>query len=367
MAAIELAGLTKEFAGGIQALSDLSLNVPAGECLVLAGPSGCGKTTTLRLIAGLETPTAGTIHLGGRSVQGIPPSRRPVAMVFQRPALFPNRTVRQNLTLGLAQRLGWFRKPSVEQARRMTEIADVLGLDDVLERYPPHLSGGQQHRVALGRALLRQAPVLLLDEPLGHLDAPLRLDLRRQLILLRRRFPATIIHVTHDAAEALALGDRLAILDDGQLLQTGTAQELLARPAHRFVARFLQDVSVVRGKLHRENGQWHFSAGDARWDIPRIQWFGEPPPLEVELGIRGPQVTVSHAGEATCLMDVELVEADASGQRVIGRHGEATLTARCDPTLQVRAGQRVMMSWNWTNTWIFNLEGRTVGQMPATA
>src|SRR4051794_27839665 len=183
MTAIELAGLSKEFAGGIQALCNLSLNVSAGESLVLAGPSGCGKTTTLRLIAGLETPTAGTIRLDNQSVQGVPPSRRPVAMVFQRPALFPNRTVEQNLTLGLKPRPGWLRRPSAEQQGRLREMADVLGLADLLGRYPPHLSGGQQHRVALGRALIRQAPVLLLDEPLGHLDAPLRLDLRRQLIL----------------------------------------------------------------------------------------------------------------------------------------------------------------------------------------
>src|SRR5262245_46827222 len=222
MVDIVLDGVSKEFPGPVQALRDINLKVAAGECLVLAGPAGCGKTTTLRLLAGLETPSGGAIRFGGKVVNKVPPWRRSVAMVFQRPALFPNRTVRKNLTQGLAL---W--RLSRAQAELMEETARLLELEDVLDRYPTELSGGQQQRVALGRALLRQAPILLLDEPLGQLDAPLRLDLRRQLHLLRKLFPATIVHVTHDAVEALAIADRLAVLDQGRLLQTGTAKELL--------------------------------------------------------------------------------------------------------------------------------------------
>src|SRR5262249_2666359 len=157
-----------------------------------------------------------------------------------------------------------------------------------------------------GRALVRRAPLLLLDEPLGHLDAPLRVDLRRQLILLRRQFPATMIHVTHDSAEALAVADRLAVLADGRMLQVGCPQELRDAPAHRFVARFLQDVSVVPGRLVAENDAWRFSSGDVHWRIPRIQWIADPRP-DIEIGIR--EVRAAEAtGDAACEMVVRLIE-----------------------------------------------------------
>lgn len=364
MIAIELTGLTKEFVSGVEAVGALSLTVDRGECLVLAGPSGCGKTTTLRLIAGLETPSAGAIALEGRAMAKVPPWRRPVAMAWQRPALFPNRTVYQNLTLGLKRR-GWFSRPSAADLERVREMAALLELHEVLGRYPAQLSGGQQHRVGLGRALLRQAPILLLDEPLGHLDAPLRLDLRRQLILLRRRFPATMIHVTHDAGEALALGDRLAILARGQLLQCGAREELLTRPVHSFVMRFLRDASIVRGLLRPENGVWRFSAGDASWEIPRISWLGKPTPGEVELALTPDQVGLGQNGAAALAMELKFIECDAVGQRVVARNGSITLAARCEDSLAVKPGEKVMMRWHWTNTWIFDLQGRVLGQAMA--
>jgi ABC-type sugar transport system ATPase subunit len=360
MMTVELDHLGKEFAGGIQAVRDLSLTISGGECLVLAGPSGCGKTTTLRLIAGLETPTTGSIRFDGQGVEQTPPWRRPVAMVFQRPALFPNRTVRQNITLGLPRTRGWFRGPSEQDRQRVAEVADVLGLSDVLERPAVSLSGGQQHRVALARALVRRAPLVLLDEPLGHLDAPLRVDLRRQLILLRRQFPATMIHVTHDSAEALAVADRLAVLAHGQMLQLGSPQELLDAPAHRFVARFLQDVSVVPGRLVVENDAWRFSAGDGHWRIPRIQWIANPRP-DIEMGIREVRAGTDATGDAACEMTVQLVEEDAGAQRIVGRRGSIEVTARSKT--RIRVGEKIVMRWNWANSWVFDAEGRTVGRV----
>jgi len=293
--------------------------VAAGECLVLAGPSGCGKTTTLRLIAGLEKPTAGTICLGGRDVRDVPPWQRDVAMVFQRPALFPTRTVRQNLGLGLhPSGRGWFGTTRPDHGQQVEDMADLLDLAEVLERLPADLSGGQAQRVALGRALLRRAQVLLLDEPLGHLDAPLRRDLRRQLALLHRRFPVTIVHVTHDAEEALALADRVAVMVQGRLFQVGAPGEIVVRPAHRFVAAFCHDLTLVSGTLRQENGHWTLFTGDGRWPIPRIIWQDEPVTEEIEIGF---QRTTD---------DSDMIAAITQG------------------------------------AWIFDVSGRTVGQVPPT-
>ena len=245
MSAVELAGVSKVYPNGVQALASCDLAVVQGEWLVLVGPSGCGKTTTLRLIAGLEQPTSGTIRIGGGVVNQVPPSQRDVAMVFQRPALFPNKRVRANLTFGLRLQRGFcaglFAKPDAQEERAVREIAGCLKIDHLLERMPGELSGGEQQRVALGRALIRKTAVGLLDEPLGHLDAPLRLKLRRELPLLRRHFPATIIIVTHDPAEALALGDRIAVLHEGRLVQVGTAELIRREPAVPFVKEFFQD------------------------------------------------------------------------------------------------------------------------------
>ena len=249
MAKILLENVTKVFGNGVRALDGLSLEIGAGERLVIVGPSGCGKTTTLRLIAGLEQPTSGQIHIAGKSMQDEPPWQRDVAMVFQKPALMPSKTIRANLTFGNQLRRGllgsfWHRFAPQCRAERsretqaVTEVARLLGIEEVLERKPAELSGGQLQRAALGRALLQPASVRLLDEPLGQLDGPLRRQLRRELHLLHSQFPATMVYVTHDSEEALALGERIAVLHDGVLLQVDSAETLLHRPLFRFVAEF---------------------------------------------------------------------------------------------------------------------------------
>jgi ABC-type sugar transport system ATPase subunit len=344
MAEVVLEGVSKTYPGGVRAVCDLSLRVADGELIALLGPSGCGKTTLLRLIAGLETPTTGVIRLDGESVEGIPPHRRNVAMVFQRPALYPHLTVRQNLAFGLpgfrslqwwwALRR-WFGGGAL--VPKIAHAAGVLRLTDVLDRRPAELSGGQQQRVALGRALVRRPAVFLLDEPLSGLDAPLRLEMRRELHLLRRRLQATMIYVTHDQEEALALGDRVVVLDRGVVQQVGPPAAVYERPANGFVARFLgwPPMNLLDGEL-RAAPEPSFQAGGQQLALPATTWgrWREFAGRSVTLGVRPERVRIA-AGvdrngddEATLDMDVRLVERAGSTTLITLQRGDWTVIAR---------------------------------------
>jgi multiple sugar transport system ATP-binding protein len=235
MPAVSLAGLTKRFGSDAVALDGLTLDVEPGEFLVLLGPSGCGKTTVLRLVAGLEEPSAGDIAIDGVRVNDLPPKDRDVAMVFQNYALYPHLTVRENLAFPLAMR----RTPKAEARRRVDEVAAALELTPLLARRPAQLSGGERQRVALGRAIVRQPKVFLFDEPLSNLDAKLRVQMRAELVRLHRRLAATMVYVTHDQVEAMTMGQRIAILHRGVLQQVGTPAAIYARPANVFVATFI--------------------------------------------------------------------------------------------------------------------------------
>jgi len=235
MARIVLQGVSKVYPGHVPAVRGLSLEVADGEFVVLVGPSGCGKTTTLRMIAGLETVTSGEIFIGGRRVDHLPPRDRDVAMVFQHYALYPHMTVYDNLAFGLKVR----KAPREEIRRRVTETAERLGLAELLKRRPHELSGGQRQRVALGRAIVRQAAAFLLDEPLSNLDASLRARMRVELKDLHRRLGATMVYVTHDQTEAMALGDRVVVMKDGEVQQIADPATLRAHPANAFVAEFV--------------------------------------------------------------------------------------------------------------------------------
>ncbi|MFI6265651.1 ABC transporter ATP-binding protein [Micromonospora sp. NPDC051006] len=231
---IRLEALTKSY-GKVAALDGVDLEVPAGEMVTLVGPSGSGKSTVLRLIAGLDRPDGGRIVVDGQDVAQVPPHRRAVAMVFQDYALYPHLTVRGNLLFGLRVR----RVPRAEAERRARAAADRLGIADLLDRYPDETSGGQRQRIALARALLREPTVYLLDEPLASLDAPLRFATRADLLALHRELGTTTIHVTHDQAEAMTLGDRVVVLDHGRVRQVGPPQRVYDEPADTFVAGFL--------------------------------------------------------------------------------------------------------------------------------
>ena len=227
----------KVYPGGTVALADFSLEVADGELLALVGPSGCGKSTVLRLLAGLETPSAGVIRIGGRDVSALPPHERNVAMVFQDYALYPHLRVRENLDFPLRMR----GLPRPERDARVARVAELLSLGALLERWPRQLSGGERQRVAMGRALVREPAAFLLDEPLSNLDAKLRVEVRAEIAELRRRAPTTMLYVTHDQVEAITLGDRVAVLERGRLQQLATPHELYAAAGQ-----------PLRRGLHRE-------------------------------------------------------------------------------------------------------------------
>jgi multiple sugar transport system ATP-binding protein len=234
MAAIRLEHVCKTFQD-VVAVDDVSLEIADGEFLVLVGPSGCGKSTLLRMIAGLEEITAGTVSIGDRDVTDLAPRARDVAMVFQTYALYPHMTVRQNMGYGLKAR----RTPKAEIARRVDDVAELLGLEQLLHRRPAQLSGGQRQRVAMGRAIVRQPQAFLLDEPLSNLDAKLRVGMRASLAQLHQRLGVTTVYVTHDQTEAMTLGQRVAVMRDGRILQVDRPQQLYERPHNLFIAAFI--------------------------------------------------------------------------------------------------------------------------------
>jgi multiple sugar transport system ATP-binding protein len=252
MAQILLDHVEKAYAGGVKAINDLSLDVKDGEFMVFVGPSGCGKSTALRSIAGLEEITAGTISIGDRVVNDLPPKDRDIAMVFQNYALYPHMTVEQNLAFGLQLR----KTPKDEIKRRTDEAATMLGLEPYLKRKPGALSGGQRQRVAMGRAIVREPQAFLMDEPLSNLDAKLRVSMRASLNQLHERLGVTTVYVTHDQVEAMTLGDRVCVLLDGRLQQVDTPQYLFESPVNLFVAGFIGSpaMNFVTAELVRDDG-----------------------------------------------------------------------------------------------------------------
>jgi multiple sugar transport system ATP-binding protein len=252
MAQIVLDQVDKVFPGGVRAVDGLSLDIADGEFMVLVGPSGCGKSTALRSIAGLDEITSGTISIGGRVVNDLPPKDRDIAMVFQNYALYPHMTVEQNLAFGLQQR----KTPKDEIRRRVTEVAKMLGLEDYLKRKPAALSGGQRQRVAMGRAIVREPQAFLMDEPLSNLDAKLRVSMRASLSQLHERLGVTTVYVTHDQVEAMTLGQRVCVLREGKLQQADTPQTLFNAPVNLFVAGFIGSpaMNFVTARLVRDDG-----------------------------------------------------------------------------------------------------------------
>ena len=250
MASVEFRGIEKLYPGGTRALADLSLRVEDGELLAFVGPSGCGKSTVLRLLAGLEEPSRGTLWIGETLVNHLSPQERNVAMVFQDYALYPYLSVRGNLEFPLKMR----KLTRAEIARRVTWAAEVLAMEGWLDRLPRHLSGGQRQRVAMGRALVREPAVFLLDEPLSNLDARTRVRVRDEIADLQRRTGTTMIYVTHDQAEAMTLGQRVAVLEGGRLQQLGSAREIYQRPANTFVAGFVgtPPMNLLSARLARD-------------------------------------------------------------------------------------------------------------------
>src|ERR1700733_13150596 len=273
MARIALDHVEKAYGGGVKALDDLRLEVKEGEFMVLVGPSGCGKSTALRSIAGLEEITGGTISIGERVVNDLPPKDRDIAMVFQNYALYPHMTVADNLAFGLKLR----HTPKAEIKRRVGEAAELLGLDPYLNRKPAALSGGQRQRVAMGRAIVREPGAFLMDEPLSNLDAKLRVSMRAALNQLHERLGTTTVYVTHDQVEAMTLGTRVCVLRDGRLQQVDTPQELFDAPVNLFVAGFIGSPSMnfVTADLVRDDAAAVTFAG-YKLPVPQGVISGKP-------------------------------------------------------------------------------------------
>ena len=273
MAGIALDHVEKVYGGGVKALDDLNLEVTDGEFMVLVGPSGCGKSTALRCIAGLEEISGGTISIGSRVVNDLPPKDRDIAMVFQNYALYPHLTVADNLAFGLKLR----HTPKAEIKRRVDEAAAMLGLEPYLPRKPAALSGGQRQRVAMGRAIVREPAAFLMDEPLSNLDAKLRVSMRSALNQLHERLGTTTVYVTHDQVEAMTLGDRVCVLRDGRLQQADTPQALFDNPVNLFVAGFIGSpaMNFVTAGLVRDEGPAVTFAG-CRLPVPAAVLSGRP-------------------------------------------------------------------------------------------
>ncbi len=319
MARVALSNVTKRFPGGTCALDDLSLEIPDGEFLILVGPSGCGKTTALRLIAGLEKATSGTITIGDTTVNGVSPRDRDIAMVFQNYALYPHMTVYRNLGFGLRER----RTPKREVDRRVREISAILGLDDLLKRRPAQLSGGQRQRVAMGRALVREPKVFLLDEPLSNLDAKLRVQMRAELKRLHAKLGITTIYVTHDQIEAMTLADRIVVMSAGKALQVGTPQEVFSRPANLFVAGFIGSpaMNLLRGKaVARGSGDTEITAGELRFTRAGV------PDGEIIVGVRPESLAPVPADAAGPAVDLEVDLVEPLGEQALV-HGTVAGTA----------------------------------------
>ena len=247
MATVTFENVQKMY-GDFQAVKDLNLEIGDGEFMVLVGPSGCGKTTSLRMIAGLEEISAGTLRIGDRVVNDVPPKDRDIAMVFQSYALYPHMSVRENLAFGLKLR----KVPKAEIERRVNEAAETIQLQKLLDRKPKELSGGQRQRVALGRAIVREPAVFLMDEPLSNLDAKLRVQTRAEIARLHQRLKTTVVYVTHDQVEAMTMGTRIAVMNEGLLQQVGTPQALYDTPINRFVAGFIGSPSMNFVEVHMD-------------------------------------------------------------------------------------------------------------------
>ncbi|MHB1846699.1 MAG: ABC transporter ATP-binding protein [Deltaproteobacteria bacterium] len=327
MAEVVLKGIRKQI-GQSAILKGIELSVADGELLVLVGPSGCGKTTLLRLVAGLEELSSGEIWIGGRRVDRLPPAERDVAMVFQSYALYPHLTVRENMAFGLLLR----KVPRPEIDRRVGETAELLELEPLLERRPRQLSGGQRQRVAMGRAIVRRPQLFLFDEPLSNLDAALRQQVRLELGRLHRQLGSTMLYVTHDQVEAMTLGDRMALLRTGELMQAGPPLSLYQRPANRFVAGFLGTPSMgfLPAAVRAVPGGFHGEGEGFSLELPPSPELF--PGQELWVGVRPEDLTLGALPAEARRLTGEVVAVELLGwdAHVQLRVGGSTLTARCE-------------------------------------
>ncbi len=359
MAKVLLEHIVKQF-GNVVAVNNVTLDVPDRQFTVLVGPSGCGKTTCLRLIAGLEEATSGTIYIGDRIVNDVAPKDRDIAMVFQNYALYPHMSVYDNMAFGL--RLRKYPRPEID--RRVKEAAEMLGIQNLLSRKPKQLSGGQRQRVALGRAIVREPQVFLMDEPLSNLDAKLRVQTRAEIKKLHARLQTTTIYVTHDQTEAMTMGDRIVVMKDGVVQQVDSPMNLYEKPANLFVAGFIGSpaMNFLEARLAKQDGKLFVDGGVFRAEVPSRcvpalgGWAGRP----IIFGIRPEDVHDRALAQST---DGAVVRASVDVHEPLGSDtilyltaGEHTIVARVDARSQARMGQSTEVIFDMNKMHAFNPE-----------
>ena len=382
MAQVELEHVGKIYPGNVRAVDDFNLVIEENEFLVLVGPSGCGKSTTLRMVAGLEEISEGTIRIGDRVVNAVAPKDRDIAMVFQNYALYPHMTVYKNMAFGLMLRrangvwdnlLGMFVAPGkykqarAERAdidRRVRAAAEMLGITELLDRKPSALSGGQRQRVAVGRAIVREPKAFLFDEPLSNLDAKLRVEMRAELKRLRKRVETTTIYVTHDQEEAMTLGDRVVVMKDGLTQQIGTPFDTYDRPVNRFVAGFVgtPPMNFLEGTLVTRNDGMDFDEGDNRLPLcaEHAERLAGRAGQRATIGIRPEVFSVNPKSQANARLSGTVSVVEPLGDRSDvhwGTERHPALTARVDARHRVEDGQAIEMHVDMTRVHFFERDG----------
>ncbi|PST17471.1 ABC transporter ATP-binding protein [Mesorhizobium plurifarium] len=354
MSFLKITNLRKSY-GALEILKDINLEIEEGGFLVLVGPSGCGKSTLLNTIAGLEPFTSGDIAISGRSVSGLHPSKRDIAMVFQSYALYPNMTVAGNIAFGMEIR----GVPKEEREKAIRQVADMLQIGHLLDRKPSQLSGGQRQRVAMGRALVRNPQVFLFDEPLSNLDAKLRVDMRTEIKRLHHRMKTTIVYVTHDQIEAMTLATKIAVLKDGVLQQFGTPAEIYNNPANMFVADFMGSpaMNLLKARIETAGSQVSVTlarpnAEPLRLAVPHNGALSAYAGKEVVFGIRPEALTdpdgadrnAQFVAEGECL--IEVVEPAGSDTFAVTRLGGKEIVARLRADARIAPGQTSRLAFN---------------------
>jgi len=360
MATIRFEGVRKTYPNGHVAARGIDLAVADGEFVVLVGPSGCGKSTALRMLAGLETPTAGRIFIGDRDVTAVPPQDRDVAMVFQSYALYPHMTVRANMGFGLRMRGA----PPDRIAARVAEVAQALGLEQVLDRKPGQLSGGQRQRVALGRAIAREPQVFLFDEPLSNLDAALRVATRIEIAKLKESMPnTTMVYVTHDQVEAMTLADRIVVLKDGYIEQVGSPMELYKHPGNLFVAQFIGSpaMNILPAKVEKAGPQTTISHVGGRTVVVPIETPASAGGSAISFGVRPEDLAITNGASYLFEGPVDYLEQLGEVQLIyvdIGRTDQP-LVAKLPGGAVVKRGDVLKFDAAPENLHIFDSEGRS--------
>jgi multiple sugar transport system ATP-binding protein len=359
MAEVRLRGVAKVYPDGFQAVRGIDLTIHDKEFMILVGPSGCGKSTTLRMIAGLESISSGELTIDGRRVNEIAPKDRDIAMVFQAYALYPHMTVAENLGFALKMK----KVPREEIQKKVAEVAETLEIMHLLDQRPAQLSGGQKQRVAVGRAIVRQPKVFLLDEPLSNLDAKLRVQMRAELSRLHRRLQVTMIYVTHDQVEAMTMGDRITVLKGGVIQQVDTPRNLYSRPANRFVASFIGSppMSFLSAELEERDAALRVAGEGFSLRLPEATRarFAAGGPRKVLLGIRPESLSRAAEGqdaESRIQAEVEVVEPIGGEAYLQLRVGAQALTARIEDYEGIEVGQRIELAIRMERARLFDPE-----------